>query len=419
MSSGGLDFSHSAEHYHVMHLLEEAERARLSIVWVERLHLLFAGMLCFASFLVAFHWMDLFGWALAGGMGVLCLAALGIGHALRIGLEDLYRQFHYREKFLLFLIHMALVIIVRYVAGITDWSMVLGILLAFLCLQGINAVFFGRIYAAAAAIVFLEAGFGDPPPPASLLVGWLILLMLSIRFGYVRFRLERFGTEKGVDLYETLRRSIVISFVPAIIGYAAFWVCSRWMTQRTFSIQPPAAPPAGTDVSISYSQIFWESFFFVACIIGLLALLNWLEKKLRRRKGTAGIEEEMAPTTVREYALGEMDEGRLAVDEAGGPRERILTAFRRFADQLGRLNHGRHEDETAEEFFDRIGGVFPVLSGLEATAASPFNRACYDDETLTDQEAESFVEELDERLENLRRDLSRKEEQRNEDQSPD
>lgn len=363
--------------------------ARVGEGGLEGLHVACTGMAALLALATAFWRLGLLGAGLSAALGFFCFLGLVLGRSWRLVLSDFYRQFQYREKFALFLGHAALLAVVFLLTGGLTWALPMGALLVVLCFQGIDPVFFGRIHATAMLLTLFgiwKGGFGNAMPPAGLVGGFFLFLLLAIRFGHLRFRLEAEGEGHMLELRELARRSLVPVLVPVASGLAVYAISAQFLFPRewTYRLDPgaiPVAPPMPRTVG----QYFWTAIGTVAVIVGCLVTLAWLEKQLRGKgKGTAP-EAEAIASTARQVQDEMPAAERAAEEKAAGPRERVLQAFRRYA----RLR-ARAEGETAEAFLGRALAGVPEAAGL----VEIFNEACYDRRPITDEEAERFVQGL-------------------------
>ncbi len=180
---------------YLVELLDRQERARASVEWLERFHVASLALLCFATLLVLFHGLGTAGLGLSGGIGVLCVAALMVAQTLRIVLVDLFRQFQYRERFAIFLTHVGVLVIPGLVFELGPIEMSFAIYLVYICLFAVDAVHVGRVIALCGALLLWQAGFADPLPPPWLVCGGFFAILLAVRVGHLRFRVETYGEE--------------------------------------------------------------------------------------------------------------------------------------------------------------------------------------------------------------------------------
>lgn len=401
-----IELPYNDDRQFVMDLLEEQRHAEISIAWTERLHVLTTAACCFLALWVALAHLGIVGLAMASGLGVLCLIALVLSSSIRLVLMDLYRQFHYREKFVLFLLHVAVIIVPRFMFGIDEWGVLFGILLLFLCVQAFDFVYYSRIYAFAGVAVLQAIIFGETAPSVLLVALWYVSLMLAIRFGHIRFRIDAFGEGRGVYIGEMLRRTVVPVVLPVVVGLGAWYLAPYVVSPRRIEFDPGMIARDGTDVNISYSQLIWESFLIMFIVIALLLVLHYLDKKLKLRRKGKQIEINTAASSIRAYRRVMIPGNELIVSHEAGPRERIISAFRQFNETLGKINLGRAEQESIEDYMARLAGHYSAFRVLATSALKPFNKACYGEDSPTISEAESFENTMRQGLACLRRELA-------------
>ncbi|CAN5374599.1 hypothetical protein BH09SUM1_BH09SUM1_02350 [soil metagenome] len=382
--------SRSHDGVFTMELIEESRPSELSVEAIDRAQIALTAALCWATFELVLVPLGNIGHAIAGCAAVLALIGLLFADKLRTIIGDLYRQMQYREKFIFFLLHVA--VVVGAIAGTSMTpSMALCVLLIVLCFEGIDAIFFGRIMALAMVIAFVQ--FVQLPVAMgyfriALCAAWFALWLLTARATYIRFRMEQFGEGRGADLFDMFRRTLLLTVVPAVCWVAVYLYANPRLERRTIFWAPQEdviskLPPQ----DFSLGTIVMYAASIVAIVVGCIALLNWLEKWLVRTKRGAAIDEDLAGASMRIMRGEDTREKPMVEDPPSGPRERILRGFRKFAaDQISR-GLARHAEETAEDYFNRLGGA-------ETVAAEPFNKACYAVEEPTEADEARFFEGL-------------------------
>jgi hypothetical protein len=406
-----VEMPYNADRHFTMELVEEAEAATQSILWVERLQVGFAFLNCVMALLIAFQWLGEIGYGVALGLGVLCFVGFIISRVIKILLLDFYRQLQYREKFLAFLMHAAVVVCPYFFLGLRKFgfqpasSIVFSLLLVVLSFQAIDRLHYGRIQAVTMLLVFLACFRGDPAPSPLMLAVWFPLFLLGVRFSHLAFRLEEFGEGRGIDLGGALRRSLApcgLALVAGIAGYLLpLWLLSPpgWTIKSVDLTPQPAvhAVPMG-----DWTSLLWRGIVLILIIVATLIFMNWVDQKLRSRKQGTPLVDEIGGSAAKTFRYDSLPEEKLSVEQSAGPREIILTAFSQFQDRLSRIDMGRKEDETVADYFLRLERMTGVMSALEAMGSTPFNQACYDDHEPTAEDADHFVKLIDSKLEELR-----------------
>lgn len=406
-----IDLPYNSERQFTMELVEEARAAELSIAWVERLHIGFTSLSILLVLCLCFERFGQIGYATAAAVAVLCLTGLLLSQAVRVLLADFYRQFQHREKFALFLIHVAIVVVpyfflnLRVHGQLFAYSTVLSILLVALSFQAIDPLFHGRIHFVTALLALLACHAANPPPPPLMICAWFAAFLLAIRFNHVNFRIMEHGEERGVDLRGTVLRSFPIPLLAALSGLVVYVAASGLFQRRAFPqgvlpFRSESAQPLRMDSS---TQVLWQAFSIVVIIICVLVLMKWIDEKLRRHRRAEELELDITGSSTRAFRIEDIAEDPLAMDVAAGTRDRILTAFRRFSETMSRLGLGRAEVETIEGYFARLGRAHPDFEPLEGAGTGPFETACYDTHEPSPADADTFVSALDESLRGFRR----------------
>lgn len=355
---------------------------RLDVGALELLHIAFTAMASLFALVIGLFRLGIYGFGMALGFAVLNLIALLLGRSIRLVLSDFYRQFQYREKFALFLGHAALFFSPYFVLSLPSWSIPMAFLLIVLSVQSIDAIFFGRIYALTMLLAFFgvwKGGAGNPMPPAPLVAAYFLFLLLAVRFGHLRFRLETEGGGLGVDVGESLKQTLLPALAPPLVGMVVYLIAAIFLFPRQWAFRlDPNSPLTPPPLPRSAGEIFWSALGAVVVIVACLAMLAWLEQQLRGKSKGKAEEPDAIGATARALEEEAVATSRAQEEKATGPRERILLAFRKFA-----RTRGRDAAETADAFLAR---VLPE----QKAAVELFNDACYDRRTLTDADAEAF-----------------------------
>lgn len=363
---------------------------RMTLRWLEVSHLLAAfGLSCLV--LAALFWREE-GLLLPPWMFYTVTAGtvLALAQVLRPLLVEVYAQFHYREKFALFLVY-AVMMDLPWLLGMKGWSHAFAVLvstLGFLCIHPIG---FGRLYAVTLLVLF-GTHVREPIPPFPLSALWMLLFLLALRLEYVRFRMERYRREGRIGLRGVMAGALFGAVMPWVLGLMVLIVSVAWtggdVRQLTFSPPMQSTAPMGP---VTPSEVLVDAIILIALIIVSLLLIQWIEKKLRRRQSAkVPTEEDLleANELREEVALGE--EPRQAEETGADPRSRVLARFRRFCEALSPIGLQRASNETAGEYFQRLRLSVLEGWGLDAADVGLFNRSCYSDAPVAESEANGF-----------------------------
>lgn len=371
-------------------------RASLSLEAWTALHVAAVWLACVFAFALRFHEPEGPGFVPAAVHSLAVGAALLLGRVLRVAVLDFLAQLQYREKFLLFLVHLG-IMVVPWFLGFRGWGHALGALAALLCFQSAARVAYGRIYAV--TVLLAIPGVLYPPlPPFGFVAAWILALLLAFRAEHVRWRLESFGHGEGTDLRDALQGTLAGAIVPWLAG------CATWLAARAAfgnGIRIPQFEPGPVNAArsenigpVAPTDLIWDAVMVVAVIVALLLAIYWLEKYLRtNRKGATAAAE--APGAGRESRIASAAAEEPPGEEpfADDARGRVLARFRSFDKALARVGLQRRDQETAAEFVARLARS---LAGAPESMAPVFDRACYARGPLTDEEAIAFLRAADE-----------------------
>lgn len=389
--------------------LVEESTSFASIETIDRLQTFATYLSCTFALTIGFCWLEKFGYIVAFSTGVLCLIGLLSSQFLKVLISDLYRQFQYREKFLLFLIHVAAMVCPYfffrlYVFGKPAALMItLSILLVMLSFQAMDKLFLGRLLAVQFLIVAVASLYFRDAVSSILIYTWFALFLFSIRYAHVAQRLEDFSDGAGIERWPALRRGVVSILVVVACGIGAGWAAGHYLPRYHFSFQiPPVDSNERPFEKLSDGQLLWRAFILFVMIGALLVVMKWIDSKLLRKKGSAVPIEGDAVATTKAYRADQLSEEPLSTEQVSGPRERILSAFRQFNDRLQGVDLGRKDNETVPDYFLRLERTQHELQALQYAGSSAFDHACYGDDEPTATEADQFVSLLNEKIQSLR-----------------
>lgn len=332
----------------------------------------------------------------AGGWGLLCLVGLAMAHAFRFALQDIMNDFHYREKFLLFIAHGAAYFAPLLIAGVRDWEHRVAAVMLFGCLHAAKEAMFSRLMAMGAAGV-LWAFLAPPYPPLWMALLWLGACVVQVRLAHIRFTLADHHESVGPSMRGQSMALARPLAAMAAVGFGAHYLFSRGIGWRPLRVQwrTPEVGPGGIPGAAPSTSLLWDAFWIVLVVIAVLVLLNVIDKRLRSRRKNTEEPDALGAKAVPFESLPPAESGLLA-DPSAGARARVLAGFKEFARRLHLIGRGRTEGETAGRYLARTG---EAADPAAVTGASEvFDRSCYSARTVADEEADAFLGYLDGRL---------------------
>jgi hypothetical protein len=332
----------------------------------------------------------------AGGWGVSCLVGLALAHAFRLALQDVMNDFHYREKFLLFIAHVAAFFAPLLLAGVRDWEHRIAAVMLFGCLHAAKAPMFSRLMAMGAAGVFW-AFLAPPYPPLWMALLWLGACVVQTRLAHIRFTLAEHHESSGPSLRGQAGALARPLAAMALAAFGTHYLFSRGIGWRPLRVEwrTPNVGPAGIPGAAPSTSLLWDAVWIVLVVIAVLVLLNVIDRRLRSRRRNAEEPEALGGKAVPFQSLPPAESGLLA-DPSAGARARVLAGFREFARRLHTIGRGRTDGETVGRYLARMAeGADPAA----VTGASEvFDRSCYSAHPIGEEEADAFLGYLDGRL---------------------
>jgi hypothetical protein len=352
----------------------------------ELIHVVATGVLATLALAISFRVADA---GVSGALllyGVLAWGGLLLARAARTFLLDLFAQFHYREKFALFLAH-GVVMLVPWTLGFRGWNHAFAAVLALLCLQAVHALGFGRVYAMTVLMVLAHLP-GREATPFALAGAWMLALLACVRVEHIRFTLERHPSSRGLPLRDALAGSFLPIVLSSGLGLVV-WLASASLfrgQRRPLVLEVGVLRGAGDIGPVGGGGYLFDAVLLVGMIIGALVVLQWIERKFRRRRASPGQEETLGVTELR-HDRTVPTEMAPQFDEEGDARGRILRRFRQLGHALA-----RRDDETPREFLGRLTTAGDPLPGF---VPALLDRAAYSRLPVDDAQAAELLARLD------------------------
>ncbi|MDX2175201.1 MAG: hypothetical protein SF028_01905 [Candidatus Sumerlaeia bacterium] len=360
-------------------------------------------------------------WILAVLTTVLCLAgdsprwilqaavwsglfalALSVSARYHVLLGELFAQFTYRERFGAFLLHCFFLIVPLLFFRVRGWFHAFLAVLLLVALHVVGPRHGGRFIGLCAGLAL--AALMPPASPLEWLVfPWLAAALFAARAQHVRFLLEDHDEQFGPPLLGAWRELAVALLLPVAVGAAVYAVGRDYLVPRALAFDAPSPAVRRTPGQswFSMNEALFDGVVLLALVLGLLVLVNWMDKWLRSRRKAGGDVVTLGGAFRQSIPDGSAAGAAAVVDPGAGDRARILRAFANFTRAMRPFGDSRRDAETAAEYLDRIH-----VPGPEADA---FDRACYSNSEIAPFDADSFERAVAAELESTRaRDAERR-----------
>lgn len=327
---------------------------------------------------------------------ILC-GAVGFGlffsYAAKLMLQSAFAQLGIREKFAGLMLMIAVGFVPRLV-GIREptapW-MVFLILFAFL---SYNPLSYGRYYLITLIIVCRQVLMG-PFISSVILLLFAATLFLTFWLEFVAFRLQAYGKGRPINALNLLMGVLPNFFTSLGVSLGAYLIL--WPTLMGSTKMPVLNRQVGNGQlqlsELNLGNLLYDAIVVIVSIVGLILLMQWIEKHFRFSKGGpqepemplgAAFEGRYSPATSAADSLHELPE-----TEA---RALILQRFRQYVSTLTGFGWARTEDETPREYMQRAAyKLLSVDRDLDPRLAALYNKACYSAEAITPEDANLFV----------------------------
>ncbi len=265
-------------------------------------------------------------------------------------LGDFFRQFNYGERFLFFLMHCVffffpLFIFQRFYLVFSFLFLNLFILLCLVMPRQ-----FSRLYASNLFLVCVMIIKSPRMTPLWPVAGFF-LIALSMCLDYFYFKVYHYGEKRALPFREfgviILRYILPPLFLAGIIYRLLPPLNKRMRTFRFEIPQGEAATPPPDMFGLVVKTVLVAILLMIA-----IALLNWIQKKLRGGKPAPVIVMKGVVRRVRKFVQEKILQP--AREKLLDPRARIIHEYNRFCEEMGKFGFERPLFQTPLEYAARL-----------------------------------------------------------------
>ncbi len=318
----------------------------------------------------------------------------------RVILVDITERLGYRELFGVFLIHAGFVVFPM--MFFETPNLVVG--LAFLNIPLI--VFLLRPHNFAILylnnlLIFILGLFFVPNVSFFVFVPFCFLLLITFIVDYFGFRFEKY--EKALDTFnfKVLVSPVLATFILVIfVGIILFLITPHFRAPVAMpdrgepqTVTAPARTIQPVDTA-TILRLALEIVGLLIMIFVLLALLNWLHKKMRRRRGNSKILKPSGTITHIRKRLKESVSAtfRINLDD---PRTKVIYHYNLFCDHMKRAGMEREKHVTPKDYETKLSGVFSSEQERLQYVRKQFESAKYSLEPISRDTAKTYQTEID------------------------
>jgi hypothetical protein len=315
---------------------------------------------------------------------------------------DVISNLSYRERFAVFLLYgvfFVMPIFIFHGPNLLLSFVFLLLPLAFFCQKQQN---FNRLYFVN-ALVLATTIMSYPRSSPVVVFVFVILLIVTLLFDYVAAKEEKFRTALPIQWADILR--ILSFYAVLVIGLGgAFYVLTPPLTPHVYvSSQQEYASREVSLETLSQETLVKLLIYTVVLIIllfVLLAVLNWISKKFRKRTVTP-IEVVKSSLSVLKKAVQETFFRKIKM-QFSSPRDAIVFYYAIFCERLAQAGFARKSDWTPREYAAHLRTNVPISADPEAMLfgsldflTTTFERAIYSPLSIAPDDSERFKRSLD------------------------
>lgn len=326
---------------------------------------------------------------------LVCLffgSAIMIAMILQTLLTDYFKQFNYSEKFAFFLVHLVFFFLPSML--LRRFSFTLSILCMdfFILLCLVTQIHFQRLYAANIFLLSVVIIRFPQVSPLWIAIGF-ILVALSMRLDYFYFKLDSYGEARRPAFEETVKIGAYYLIPPLL--FAAL----------VYRFLPPLSPRIRFDRGISFtmpsrdvvmspqyfSRLILEGALVAILLIVTIALLNWMQRKLRGKKPPPEIPLRGVMRKIQRFFEEKIIQPQK--EKALNSRDRVILEYNRFCEEMGRFGFARESYQTPDEYEALL---FPKTDQKEIlqSVTQTFDHVMYGNHGIDETEERSFTRSL-------------------------
>lgn len=307
-------------------------------------------------------------------------------------ITDFVSEFHYREKFAFFLVHLVFFFMPMFI-GIRSFTVSaiavnFPLLLFLLRTQNYARLYFWN------SIILLSVFLFNPRISPIYIFIFTGLLFTCMILDYFHFKASAYNDDRKIKFRELFFVLILFAGIPTLIGF----IISHFIPMMTpvnakdlFYKSIKYSGPSGTP-NISALKLMIEGMILVILISVALALLSWLQSKLTKRKAVIvkGVKssvhekEKFFPTKAKKKVY----------EVAGDIRSKIIHLYNIFVADMYELTPEKKTYQTPLEYAQFYSEQNPERAANIHNLTQIFERAKYGDEEMFQSDLKIMEREI-------------------------
>jgi len=320
-------------------------------------------------------------------------------------LSDFFRLFSYKEKFGFFIIHCGMFFLP--VFFIHQVSIIYSLLSVNLFLAFCLALphIFARLYASNMLLLVIII-IKVPNLSLSWVLLSFLLICIPMCFDYFHYRKRKYGETHQVnpgEFYSIIIRYIII---PVLLSIALYIFLPPM--HKKFNPAPEIRRHEHYRTKVTTDSTHINDIVVRAVLLGmmlmfLIALVNWVHKKLRGNKPPVVIPLKGFMRKVKKFVKEKIISSEAVYDDI--PRDRIIRDYNKLCVEMGKLGYEKSIHHTPSEFLKRVQflpeGKLDILKAITLK----FENVLYGNKEVKKKESRKFRKKIKTLLTSLKGDF--------------
>jgi hypothetical protein len=326
---------------------------------------------------------------------LVCLifgSAILVAMTLQMLLTDFFRQFNYSEKFAFFLVHWVFFFLPTMLLRRFNMSLSILCMDFFILLCLVMPVHFQRLYASNIFLLTMIL-IKVPQTPSLWVVVGFILVSISMCLDYFYFKVYSYGEMRFLGFWEFLKIGIRYIIPPLVFAGLVYMFLPPLTPKMTFRGGISLSMPS-QDVVLTpqyFSRLVFEGVLVAILLMVSIALLNWLQRRLRGKKPPPAIPFKGIIRKIQKFFEEKIIQPQK--EKSLSPRDRIILEYNRFCEEMGRIGFGREVFQTPDEYSLILHPKTDRKETLQ-TITQTFDHVMYGNHDIDETDEQSFNQSL-------------------------
>lgn len=322
---------------------------------------------------------------------LVCLlfgCAILIAMTLQMLLTDYFRQFNYSEKFAFFLVHLVFFFLPTMLLQRFNMSLSILCMDFFILLCLVMPIHFQRIYASNIFLMTVVLIKFPQTPPLWIMVGF-ILISISMCLDYFHFKVNSYGETRFLGFWKITKIGVGYIIPPLVFAGLVYRFLPPLTPKMTFKGGISLSMPS-RDVVLNpqnFSRLVLEGILVAIFLMVSIALLNWLQRKLRGKKPPLVIPVKSIIRKIQKFFEEKIIQPQK--EKSLSPRDRIILEYNRFCEEMAKIGFERETFQTPDEYAQILHPKTDKKETLQ-TITQTFDHVMYGNHDIDEKDEQNF-----------------------------